>query len=103
MKKLNRTDLIVTTRKKIDRIDRKLLLFLNERASLVNEIKALKKNNHLKTYDPKREREILVQLTKQNKGPLKTTEVKLLFRFLIRFFRRRQMLAKKAAKTRVDK
>ena len=46
-------------RKKIDKIDSKLIKLLEKRLFIVNKIKEIKKRNKLQLQDIKREREIL--------------------------------------------
>jgi chorismate mutase len=69
----------------------------------VEKIKNIKSKEKIKTYDPKREQEILSALCQENLGPLSKREIQFLFRTIIRFFRLRQRNAKRAAKTRAEK
>jgi 3-deoxy-7-phosphoheptulonate synthase/chorismate mutase len=57
-------------RKKISEINYDMLNLLNERASLINEIVKIKDEIGTDYYDPKREGEMLKELTMRNKGPL---------------------------------
>ena len=57
-------------RKKIDKVDKKLVNFLNERARFAQEIGKLKQRLGLDAYSPEREEEILRNVMEWNEGPL---------------------------------
>jgi chorismate mutase len=61
---------IADWRKKIDDLDRKLALLLNERAAAVVEIGRLKRNTRLPVYEPDREREVIANVRRSSAGPL---------------------------------
>src|SRR5512132_1691954 len=61
---------IADWRKRIDEIDQKLVEILNQRASAAQEIGRLKRQTELPIYEPDRERIVLEQVRKQNRGPL---------------------------------
>ena len=61
---------IESHRDEIDAIDLKLLYLLNQRAELVIKLGEEKCKEGLKLFDPKRERDIYVNLTGKNPGPL---------------------------------
>jgi len=61
---------IADWRKKIDEIDRKLVELLNQRAAAAQEIGRLKRNTNLPIYEPDRERNVFVQVQRENQGPL---------------------------------
>ncbi len=84
-------------RMQIDAIDAKLLALLNKRAKIVDQIKIIKSKQHLTTYDPRREAEILGRLIERNQGPLSDFEIKKIW---IVFFRRRQMSSSKGFQKR---
>src|SRR5262245_10404378 len=70
-------------RKKIDAIDSELLRMLNERADLVHEIGALKKEQGLQIYAPEREEAVFQGLVKKNaeaSGRLPEKSVRAIFR-----------------------
>lgn len=75
-------------RKEIDHVDQRLLSLLNQRIRLVSEAIAIKKETGEKLRIPKREKEILEKLKFKNKGPLKETELKKIFRAIIGMCRR---------------
>jgi chorismate mutase len=57
-------------RKKIDRLDRRLVRLLNERAKFTDEIGKVKQRRGLDAYSPSREEEVLRNVMKWNAGPL---------------------------------
>jgi chorismate mutase-like protein len=61
---------IADWRRKIDEIDRKLVEILNQRAQAAQEIGRLKRDSDLPIYEPDRERIVLEQVQKINRGPL---------------------------------
>jgi len=71
-------------REEIDRIDRAIVDYVNERAKLVLEIKRLKKKNNIPLYDAKREEELLDNIAKYNKGPLYNDNVVQIFESILR-------------------
>ncbi len=75
-------------RKRIDRVDRRLLRLLNQRASLALRVGRLKKRHGRSLFDPRRERVILRQLTSANPGPLPAQAVRAIYREILRQVRR---------------
>ena len=71
-------------RLRIDRIDKKLLRLLNQRASAALQIGRVKKQNGLPVFDEKRERAVLGRLVRGNGGPLPAASVKAIFREILR-------------------
>lgn len=57
-------------RKKIDRLDEKIVELLNRRAALASKIGTVKKEQDQSGYDPKREKEIYEHILLVNQGPL---------------------------------
>ena len=57
-------------RKKIDELDLRLAVLLNERAAAAVEIGRLKRNTSLPIYEPDREREVIANVQRANTGPL---------------------------------
>ena len=57
-------------RKKIDRLDARLVELLNERANIVIEIGKIKNIDAKPIYAPDREKQVLDKILKANKGPL---------------------------------
>jgi chorismate mutase / prephenate dehydratase len=64
----------------IDRIDSELLRLLNERADLVHEIGAIKRNAGLPIYAPEREESLLQALIQKNKGRLPAEAIRAIYR-----------------------
>jgi chorismate mutase/prephenate dehydratase len=74
-------------RELIDEIDKKILNLLNERAKIVLEIKNWKKEKDYPIFDPKREKEILERLIKENEGPLPPEAVYGIFKSIMSYLR----------------
>ncbi|MCX8082240.1 MAG: prephenate dehydratase [bacterium] len=74
-------------RKKIDEIDRNILEMLNLRAEIVKEISALKKENNLPPFDPSRERRIIEELSRRNKGPLTDKDIEIIMGTIFKIYR----------------
>ena len=70
-------------RQKIDAIDDRLLVLLNQRAKCSIEIGWIKRANGLEIYVPSREVEILKRVTGANQGPLNEESVRRLFERVI--------------------
>ena len=75
-------------RKRIDQVDRRLLCLLNQRAVLALRVGRLKKRHGRSLFDPRRERAILRQLTRANRGPLPAQAVRVIYREILRQVRR---------------
>jgi chorismate mutase/prephenate dehydratase len=70
-------------RAEIDRIDKEILKLLNKRAELALKIAEIKKKKGLSFYDPVREKRVINNLVKLNKGPFTDDTVKTLFREIL--------------------
>ncbi len=70
-------------RNKIDRVDRQLVLLMNQRAKLAHRIGQIKNTVGQETYDPAREEEVLGRVATFNKGPLSSCSLRAVFRELI--------------------
>lgn len=70
-------------RERIDALDRAILQMLNERAVCANRIGHLKRKLGLPVYVPRREEEVLENVTHANKGPLSNEAVVRLFERVI--------------------
>ncbi|MDP3014559.1 MAG: chorismate mutase [Candidatus Subteraquimicrobiales bacterium] len=64
---------------KVDKIDEKIVGYLNERANLTSEIRELKTKDGLPVYDPEREEEIFGKLTQFNSGPLSNSAIRKIY------------------------
>jgi chorismate mutase / prephenate dehydratase len=79
-----------TKRKRIDRVDQKLLHLLNERGRIALDIGKMKRKSNEKIYRPGRERELLERLAAINKGPLPEENVKEIFKTIVKGCRKIQ-------------
>lgn len=70
-------------RERIDDLDRQLIAVLNERTAVVEEIGRIKQALRLAIYEPKREDQVLANVTKHNHGPLTHEAVKRIFERII--------------------
>ncbi len=70
-------------RNKIDETDKKLVELLNERAQYADEIGKIKQQFGLEAYSPKREKEVLENILKHNKGPLNDLALRRVFERII--------------------
>ena len=61
---------LTSRRAKIDKIDRKVIDLLNERANVVVEIGQIKRDHDSAIYVPDREKQVLDQVRRYNQGPL---------------------------------
>jgi 3-deoxy-7-phosphoheptulonate synthase / chorismate mutase len=71
-------------RQEIDRLNKSILLLVQERAELVLEIAKIKQAQGLDGYDPQREVEMLHDLTATTTGPFGSEEVKEIFKSIFR-------------------
>ena len=74
-------------RKKIDEIDRNILDLLNIRAEMVKGIAELKRKENLPTFDPSRERRIIEELSRRNKGPLTEKDIESIMGTIFKIYR----------------
>ena len=79
---MNKKD-IEKIRKKIDKLDDQLLYLLNQRAEQVIDMGRLKHKLGMKVFDPKRERDIFVNMTDKNPGPLTVDAIVRIFERII--------------------
>jgi chorismate mutase len=70
-------------RHQIDAVDLKLLVLLNERTRIVEEIGRIKQDLSLPIYEPKREDQVFHNVTSSNKGPLSAEALKRIFERII--------------------
>ncbi len=91
-------DPIEKWREKIDKVDRKLVELLNERACCADEIGKIKEKLGMEAYSPKREEEVLQNVLSANSGPLTNAALRRLFERIIdesRKLEREAMLERK--------
>ena len=77
-------------RQRINRLDRRLLRLLNQRAVLALEIGRIKKGKKWPAYDAQREAFVLRHVTRANRGPLSDRAVQQIFQAILTQCRRRQ-------------
>ncbi len=70
-------------RERVDEVDKQLIRALNERASNVQEIMAIKAEAGAPVYDPKREEEILQSVVEMNTGPIYDSSMRDIFELIL--------------------
>ena len=75
-------------RERIDRLDQRLLELLNRPARLAIQVGRLKRQQGKRLFDPKRERAILLRMTRTNGGPLSSEAVRAIYRDILTQIRR---------------
>jgi chorismate mutase-like protein len=70
-------------RSRIDAVDCNILLLLNERTKVVEEIGRIKQKAQLPIYEPKREDQVFENVTRNNAGPLTSQAVRRIFERII--------------------
>ncbi len=95
---------IVGWRRKHDRLDRKLVGMLNQRARATQQIGRLKARTALPIYEPKREQAVFENVRRANRGPFPDHELRRVFQEIIAVMRRLQrreiLLRRKPARRR---
>lgn len=74
---------ITELRSEIDRLDRRILELLNERARRALDIGEVKRRSGLAVYDPGRETALLNALIEENGGPLPEDAVRMIYRRIV--------------------
>ncbi|HJZ64531.1 MAG TPA: chorismate mutase [Candidatus Acidoferrum sp.] len=80
-------------RRRIDELDKRLVELLNERSQCALEIGKLKQEQHLPLYQPDREKEVLENAERNNRGPLADAAIRRLFERIIDEARAAERLA----------
>jgi 3-deoxy-7-phosphoheptulonate synthase/chorismate mutase len=70
-------------RERVSEVDHDLVRALNERASIVQEIVAMKAEAGVPLFDPKREEEILQKAMEYNEGPIYDTSMREIFELIL--------------------
>jgi chorismate mutase-like protein len=70
-------------RRRIDKIDQKVVCLLNKRAQCVDKIGRIKKSVGVNVYSPKREKEVLQNISVVNPGPFSRRAVRRIFSCII--------------------
>ena len=76
-------DKLADCRRNIDRIDLQLLALLNERARVAEIIGAVKREQSMPVYGPKREDQVYKNILDNNHGPLPADAVRRIFERVI--------------------
>lgn len=76
-------EVLAHLRRKIDRLDARLVELLNERSSLVVEVGTLKRGSNVPIYAPHREAEVLDRVLRLNRGPLSGQTIEAVYRELM--------------------
>ncbi|MGB3634843.1 MAG: chorismate mutase [Rubrobacteraceae bacterium] len=72
-----------TLRERVNEVDQDLVRALNERASIVQEIVAMKAEAGVPLFDPRREEEILQRAMEYNDGPIYDTSMREIFELIL--------------------
>ncbi len=84
MKNMNKQkNEIARWRSRIDKIDRNMVIELNKRAICVDKIGRIKKQIGINVYSPKREKEVLQNVSAINRGPFSRRAVRKIFSCII--------------------
>jgi chorismate mutase len=67
----------------IDDVDRRIVELLNERTRVVEDIGSVKRRSQLPIYEPKREDQVMANITGANRGPLTEGAVRRIFERII--------------------
>jgi chorismate mutase len=67
----------------IDDVDRRIVALLNERTGVVENIGRIKREAQLPVYEPKREEQVLANITGANQGPLTEAALRHIFERVI--------------------
>jgi chorismate mutase len=70
-------------RARIDALDRRLLELLNERAECAIAVGKIKNSKNMDIFDPERERQIILNILRDNKGPLDEDGLRRIFERVI--------------------
>ncbi|MGC8595784.1 MAG: chorismate mutase [Candidatus Kryptoniota bacterium] len=76
-------DELKSLRKKIDRIDRKIVKLLNMRAKFAHRIGEIKGQLQMEIYLPQREEEVLRNVSQENSGPMTDESIISIFKKII--------------------
>ena len=70
-------------RAKIDAIDKQLLELLSQRASHAIEVGRIKSGKNIQVFDPERERQVIQNILRENRGPLNEDALRRIFERII--------------------
>ncbi len=86
---------LASVRRRIDRLDARLLRLINQRAHMALEIGRIKKRRRWPVFDPHREAFVLGHVSKANRGPLSARAVEHIFQAILCECRRRERASKR--------
>ena len=81
---------IAEWRQAVDILDRQVVDLINQRASVAHEIGRLKRAAGLPIYEPSREKAVLDNVQKANKGPLSNHDIVSIFERIMDMMRKIQ-------------
>ena len=67
----------------VDDVDRRIVALLNERTRVVQEIGRVKRQTNMPIYEPKREDQVVANISASNRGPLTEEAVRRIFERII--------------------
>ncbi|MGE3537249.1 MAG: chorismate mutase [Candidatus Tectimicrobiota bacterium] len=70
-------------RQRLDSIDAQIMLLLSERATVITQVAAFKRQHNIPIYIPEREDAIMVRLRSLNPGPLPGDAVERIYRTIV--------------------
>lgn len=76
-----------TLRVRVDEVDRALVHLLNERARIVQEIAAVKREAGIPPFDPGREEKLLRKVVEENGGPIYDSSMRKIFELILHHIR----------------
>jgi chorismate mutase len=77
-------------RQAVDILDRQVVDLINQRASVAHEIGRLKRDKGMPIYEPAREKAVLANVKKANKGPLSDRDIVSIFERVMDMMRKIQ-------------
>ena len=92
---MSRPNSLPSLRRRIDRLDQRILRVLNQRARLALAIGHIKKRRKWPVFDAAREAFVLRHVTRANHGPLTARAVRHVFQAILSECRRRQRRVRK--------
>ena len=92
-------------RKRIDRLDKRIVKLLNKRAKYADDIGKIKEKLGLEVYSPEREKQVIENVSRENPGPLTDQAVKRVYERIIDESRRleRESAEERRVSLRPDK
>jgi chorismate mutase len=89
-------------RQEIDDIDVRILQLLNERTQIVERIGAIKRELAMPIYEPKREEQVLTNVSDHNQGPLPPDAIRRIFERVMDEMRNLQKLRVEEAQKQIQ-